>query len=252
MDPRILLEVVTPRDFERPLTLLICMITLKKFLILSCVVGLVSCQEKSFLPQDELELYDQALDQIVAEYAIGGCLSRSDREVAEKVSDAFRKEKIDEGECRRIGDSIVAVRKSQLPKCVMEYSSSFVRWMPKSDYLASMTYVLRDDFIREHFGMIDTAKVIDTLLENTSRWNDITLPYMNFVAHDTKDRKYYYGKTAVGVIALSKIYVAPDKDHALLYFEFRTQPNFECGEIVFLEKNWGTWKIVASRNVWIT
>lgn len=204
---------------------------------------------------EELKLYNEALDQIITTYCKSHCLLQSDSEFVENINDAFYHGKIDPDKYYRTADSLFAHRKTQLPKCVMEYSPFFYasQSMTSKDMQSAVTYVLQDDFFTEHFSNTPMTTVIDTLLQNTTfDWKTISLPYMRFVAHDTLDQKHLYGDTGVGVIALSKIYFSKERDHAILFFEFKSSPNFQRGEIVFLEKTWGYWKAVAFRNIWIT
>jgi hypothetical protein len=117
-----------------------------------------------------------------------------------------------------------------------------------------MAHDLDDDLFKDYFGHVATDGVIDTLLENSEfDWKAISIPYMEFVEHDTSDQMHPYGKVGIGVIGLSKIYFNRDADHAILFFEFKSSHQFQLGELVFLEKTWrGHWKVVRFSNIWIT
>ena len=116
--------------------------------------------------EEELKLYNDALDQIITEYFKSHCLLETDTEFVEKINEAFYRGRIDSNKYYHTGDSLFAQRKKQLPKCVMEYSSFFHESlsMRRKDMQSSMTYALQDDFFKDHFSNIPMAAVIDILL----------------------------------------------------------------------------------------
>jgi hypothetical protein len=232
------------------------MINRNGFLILLFITFLFSCRFETLPPyEEELKLYNEALDQIITENFKSHCLLKTDSAFIEKTNEAFYSRKIDSDKYYRTGDSLFARRKIQLPKCIMEYSPLFEASLPiwRETCRSSMKEVLQDNFFKDYFSSVSADSVIDTLLQSTTfNWEAISLPYMEFVPHDTSDQMHRYGNAGAGVIALSKIYFNQKADHAIIFFEFRSGPNFQRGEVVFLEKKGGHWMVVGFHTVWIT
>jgi hypothetical protein len=81
--------------------------------------------EPKNLHQEELNLYGEAFDGIIAEYCRSHCTLESNAELVEKTNEAFYNKKIDIDEYNDVIDSLFASGKTQLPKCIMEHSLLF-------------------------------------------------------------------------------------------------------------------------------
>lgn len=223
-----------------------------KSMVFSIVVFLsFGCQPVSEVSQDDrLKLYNDALDQIITDNYFQHCLDPD--EGLKIMWDGFIHGKIDSLRYLAGKDSLVSVRKRTLPKCVLDYSNEF-QILTQAHVLdenikSSIAESLNDPFVNDFVnGSVET--IIDTLSQTVQlNVRDLVIGYLEVVPYTRKPFKPY--GEGIGVISFSRIYFDEKGSKAILFYEFNCGPKCGSGEIVFLERENGKWKIVEYKRIW--
>ncbi len=199
---------------------------------------------------EQLKLYNEALDQIITENYFGHCFEMSEK-VAQAYSD-YAKNKIDQKTYSHIFDSLKIVRQNTHPKCILDYSKrGYVFEFSKNDetILSSIRGNLEDVFVSKYFSTIPISTIIDSL-STTAELNcsDLKLDYLDIIPYQVH-RENPYG-IDMGVFGFSKILFNENMDKAIVLYEFVCGGKCGSGEVVFLSKELGTWKVVKYGRVW--
>lgn len=200
--------------------------------------------------EDRLKLYNDALDQIITENYFQHCLDFDEK--VEAIQRDFTQGKMDSLTYLRIGDSLKEVRKTTLPKCVLDYADEFQIFTTghglNDNIRNSITGGLSDTFI-SNFANVSVKAIVDTLSQ-TARLNvkDLATSYLEIIPYTKRPHRPY--GDGMGVISFSRTYFSKEADKAILFYEFNCGPKCGSGEIVFLERANGKWKIVEYKRIW--
>lgn len=222
---------------------------MKSMSFIIAVFLLFGCQPVSEISQDDrLNLYNDALDQIITDNYFRHCLDVD--EGLKTMWDDFIHGKIDSLRYLAGKDSLVSVRKRILPKCVLDYSNEF-QILAQTHVLdknikSSIAESLKDPFVD---GFVNKSAIIDTLSQIAQlSVRDIVIDYLEVVPYTRKPFKPY--GEGMGVISFSRTYFDEKGGKAILFYEFNCGPKCGAGEIVFLERESGRWKIVEYKRIW--
>ena len=86
-------------------------------ILMSCSAG-----DKEPASADPLQLYDQALDQIIYDNFLNYCVPYNDK--VEQLNNDIRDGKMDARTYARIDDSLKIVAKKRIQKCILEYADT--------------------------------------------------------------------------------------------------------------------------------
>jgi len=214
------------------------------------VLWLTGCAPSPSL-KDKLELYNDVLDQIVSDNYFQYCLVLDERH--KEIQNDFYDGRIDTATYLKIGDSLKSARKSTLPKCELDYANEFQiltrNHELSNDLKTSVSENLKDRFLTENFPGVSPMAIIDTLSQTAQlSAKDLTTGYLEIIPYGNRAHKPYGG--GMGVMGFSRVYFNKELDKAILYYEFNCGPKCGTGEVVFVEKVSGKWRVDKYKRVW--
>jgi hypothetical protein len=190
------------------------------------------------------------LDQIITENYFQYCL---DYEGLDSVYNDFLVGRIDSVEYLSIRDSLVLIRKKLPPKCRLDYADEFQLLTANhnldEEIKLSIAKSFDDPFVNEFLTNKSAAIVVDTLSQIAQLdAKDLVIDYLEIVPYDKKTNRPY--GDGLGVISFSKPYFNENASKAILFYEFNCGPKCGVGEVVFLERKIGKWRVVQYRRMW--
>src|SRR5687767_9727090 len=225
---------------------------MKSFIFSVLVVLLFGCEPVPIVSRDEkLRLYNDVLDQMIADNYFQHCIIFDEK--SEKSLNDFYQGKIDTLTYSKLSDSLKAVRKSTLPKCVLNYTNEFQIFTKghelNDDIKFSISEALKDTFLVNNFNGVLAKTIVDTLSQTGQlSANDLAVSYLEIIPH-VKKKNRPYGE-GMGVMGLSRIYFNKNGDKAILFYEFNCGPKCGTGEVVFIIKTGEKWKVEKYKRVW--
>ena len=222
-------------------------LTNKVFICIALLITLTGCSAP-FSEEDELKLYNAVLDEIIYNNYFQFCLSEDS---LQKIDKEFSSEFKQTSRYLKIVDSLKTVRREKGPKCTIDYTERLgtdtKESMFSDDIKFSIQDNLKDTFVVNHFINVSAEDVFNKLSRPARLdLNELRIGYMNIVPHD-KSEPYGNG---IGLIAISDVYLNEDLDKGILYYEFNCGPLCGHGQLVFIGKQNGAWKILKYMRIW--
>jgi hypothetical protein len=223
---------------------------ISKYKVLLCYLSLavtMGCNNQ-LSKQEELNVYNTILDQIIYDNYFKFCL-RNDQTL--RIDQDFSSGLIDEPSYLRIVDSLKLIRKKNGPTCKIDYVDEFGIHTKDTifdeEIRHSIETNLKEAFFIDHFDNISLDEAFDRLTKPADLdISELKIQYMEVVAHE---KSTTYGK-GVGVIAISRLLFNDKFDKAIVYYEFNCGRLCGHGQLIFTEKNNGTWKIIEYKRLW--
>lgn len=206
---------------------------------------------KNFISKDEeLKLYSVVLDQIIYDNYFKFCL---EGEGTRRIDSVFFENLIHESQYIGIVDSLKMIRRKNGPKCRIEYTDQLGVYTKDStfddDIKQSIQENLGDILFKNYIDNVSINSVLGKLSRPAKfDISQLKIPYMDFIRHDRSTTEPY--GLGIGVIAVSEFHFNENLDKAILYYEFNCGPLCGHGQLVFLEKKSGEWKILEYKRVW--
>jgi len=212
----------------------------------------MGCESVREVKYDEkLKLYNDVLDQVVYDNYFERCLQRDAR--MDSARSNFYRGKLTEEQFNRVRDSLITVRKNELPRCVIDYTNEFqifrsAHELPE-DIRATIAERLKGEFFDDHFPDGSLQAAADSISKPAKfTASQLEVDHMDMVPNGSqKDKPYGEG---IGVVAFSNLYFNPPGDRAVLFYEFTCGPSCGMGEVLFLEKDGDLWMITQYNRVW--
>ena len=206
--------------------------------------------------EETLSVYRSGIGEIINTDLYKRCIGY-DAELDKRYEDYLSDEqKLDS--YVRLLDSLVEVRKSLQPKCVIAYSNrkghiwgdDVTQKATIDDLKESIKYTITHRGVDGDFG--DTSVLIDKLTTPSSVDPKLlSTDYVDIVSYETGDRRVM-PDNIVGIMSFSQIAFDDDLHHALLYFEYYCGHQCWSGKLVYLSRKDKTWAVEKMESVFDT